>query len=121
MSNKTIKQMLIDLYTEDREQVRCALVHELKEEAKNIIKPYISQTNEWEKDISALDKQIGEIRYKIRKNAIDRDGKLRESKLFAFSHKSCGDALHDRLLKFDKETNDHIREILEERKKKPEK
>lgn len=120
MPKYTVKQMLISLYQEDREQSRCAIVHELKGIAKEIVQPYEEQTGKWEKDIHILNKKISEIRDKIRKNANDRDGKLRESKLFAFSHKSCGDALHDRLMKFDKETNDHIREILEEGKKKPE-
>lgn len=120
MSNKTVKQMLISLYQEDRDQGRCALVHELKAEAKEIVQPYTEQTKEWEADISVLNKQISEIRDKIRKNANARDDSLKGAKLFAFSNKVCGDALHDRLMKFDKETNDHIREILEEGKKKPE-
>lgn len=112
--------MLISLYQEDRDQGRCALVHELKAEAKEITQPYTKQTKEWEADISVLNKQISEIRDKIRKNANARDLKLGETKLFKFDHKSCGDAIHERLVKFDKETNDHIREILEEGKKKPE-
>lgn len=120
MATKTIKSMLVDLYKEDREQVRCTTVHELKGIAKEIAQSFTEQTGEWEADISVLNKQISEIRDKIRKNANDRDDKLKEAKLFKFDHKSCGDAIHERLVKFDKETNDHIREILEEGKKKPE-
>ncbi len=113
MVRRTVKQMLIDLYQEEREQERCAIVHELKKEAKDITKPYINQVEDWESDISTLNKQINDIRSKIRKNIDERDTKLRRTKLFTFSHQTCGDALHENLMEFDKETNDHIRSILE--------
>jgi hypothetical protein len=71
MVNKTIKQMLIDLY------------------------------------------QKSDIRSKIRKNIDGRDTELRKSKLFTFTHQTCGDALHEDLVSFDKKTNDHVRKILE--------
>ena len=113
MARQTVKQMLIDLYKEEREQDRCALVHELKKEAKEVTKPYTDQIDEWESDISTLNRQISEVRDKIRKHAGERDERLKETKLFIFSHLTCGDALHGNLMQFDKETNDHIRSILE--------
>ena len=88
-------------------------MHELKKEAKDITKPYMNQIDEWESDISALNQQISEVRDKIRKHIGERDERLKEKKLLTFSHQTCGDALHENLMEFDKETNDHIRSILE--------
>ena len=113
MVRQTVKQMLIDLYREEREQKRCTLVHELKKEAKDVAKPYMNQTDEWERDISTLNRQISDIRSKINKHLKERDERLREVKLHTFTHQTCGDALHQNLMEFDKETNDHIRSILE--------
>lgn len=113
MANKTIKVMLIDLYKEEREQERCAIVHELKMQAEDIAKPHMNRINDMEENISDFNKQISDIRSKIRKNLDRRDAELRRFKLFTFTHQTCGDALHQNLIEFDKETNDHIRSILE--------
>ena len=113
MVNKTIKAMLIDLYKEEREQERCAIVHELKTQAEDITKPYMNKINDMEENISDLNKQISDIRSKIRKSLDRRDAELRRFKLFTFTHQTCGDVLQEDLASFDKETNDHIREILE--------
>jgi uncharacterized coiled-coil DUF342 family protein len=118
MVKKTIKQMLVDLYKDEREQMRCTVVHELKEEAKGVTKPYMDQIDEWESDISTLNRQIAEVRDKIRKHVSERDERLKEKKLHTFTHQTCGDALHSRLTEFDKITNNHIREILENTGKK---
>ena len=112
MANRTIKQMLIELYKEEREQERCALVHDLKKEARDVIKPYMDQIDKWENDISDLNSQTAGIRDKIRKHINERDERLKETKLFTFSHQTCGDALHKNLMSFDKETNEHIKTIL---------
>lgn len=113
MSTKTVKAMLIDLYKEEREQERCAIVHELKEDAKKIIHPYRDHVIEWEDDISTLNKQISDIRRKINEHIKERDNELRKVKLYTFTHQACGDALHEDLARFDKETTKHIRDILE--------
>lgn len=115
MANKTIKQMLIELYEQEREQERCIIVHELKKEANYVAKPYMNQVDEWENDISALNRQISEVRDKIRKHIGKRDERLKESKLHTFTHRTCGDALHENLASFDRRTTEHIRDILEGR------
>jgi hypothetical protein len=109
--------MLIDLYTEEREQERCAIVHELKNKAEKVIRPYMDQIHNLESDISALNRQASDIRSKINKHLVERDDGLKKAKLYTFTHKTCGDALHVKLCNFDQETNNHIREILEGDKK----
>ncbi len=117
MARQTVKQMLIDLYKEERERERCALVHELKNEAEKIARPFIGRIGILRKKLSDLDNQMHELRMEVRDEEEKRDEELRRIKLFSFTHKTCGDALHKHLCDFDKETNDHTREILEGDKK----
>ncbi len=117
MANKTIKQMLIDLYKEEREQERCTLVHELKKEANDFTKPYMDRIFKLRAETSDLDSQMHELRIKIREEEEARDDYLRDIKLYSFTNKTCGDSLHEQLQDFDKEPNNHIREILESGKK----
>ena len=118
MVKKTIKQMLVDLYKEEREQMRCTLVHKLKEEAGLVSLPYEGEIKAYHKMMSDLDKKMSNLRRQINIKNEERDGALRSAKLYNFSTKSCGDALHPRLTEFDKITNNHIREILENTGKK---
>ncbi len=117
MARQTVKQMLIDLYKEEREQERCALVHKLKKEAENFAKPYMARISESRKSLSDLDKQMHKFRVEIREEEEKRDKALRDNKLHSFLIKTCGDSLHKKLCDFDQKTNNHIREILEEDKK----
>jgi hypothetical protein len=84
-----------------------------KKGAEDISKPYMNKINNMEENISDLNKQIIDIRGKIRKSLDRRDVELRRFKLFTFTHQTCGDVLHGDLVSFDKETNDHVHEILE--------
>jgi len=118
MVKKTIKQMLVDLYKEEREQMRCALVHELKGEAKDVSLLYEGNVKRIQKKLDELEKEMTNLRRQINGHREDRDNALRSAKLYNFGTKACGDALHSRLIEFDKITNNHIREILENTGKK---
>ena len=118
MVKKTIKQMLVDLYKEEREQMRCTLVHELKEEADDVSLPYEGNVKMMQKELNELETKMANLRRQINGHREDRDNALRSAKLYNFGTKACGDALHSRLTEFDKITNNHIREILENTGKK---
>ncbi len=113
MPRQTVKQMLIELYREEREQMRCTLVHELKKESENISLPYRDNVKEIHKKLNELDKKMSDLRRLINTHNEDRDKALKSAKLYNFGTKSCGDALHPRLAEFDQVTNNHIRGILE--------
>ena len=117
MPRQTVKQMLIDLYKEEREQERCALVHELKKEAEDFAAPYMKKIMELREKYSDLDRKMDGFRTEIRNEEEKRDKALKGEKLHSFTLKTCGDSLHGKLSNFDKETNNHIREILEGDKK----
>ena len=114
MTRKTVKQMLIDLYKEERDQERCQIIHGLKDEAEIVVGPYKKMINELNGKIDELNKESNLIRMEIKEQnaCIDRD--LKKVKLFTFTSKACGDALHNDLLQFDKKTTEHIKEILED-------
>ncbi len=117
MTKYTVKQMLVDLYKDEREQARCALVHELKKEAEDFIVPYTNDKNVLLREIKTLNSQINELRTQVSKIEGKLAKDLSDLKLSRFDQKSCGDSLHKRLCDFDMATNDHIREILEGEKK----
>lgn len=118
MANKTIKQMLIDLYREEREQMRCTLVHELKEEAKDVSLPYEGKVKGIQKKLSEFEREMTSLRTQINSHREERDNVLKSARLYNFGTKACGDALHPRLTEFDQLTNNHIKEILENTRKK---
>jgi len=113
MSGKTVKEMLIELYKEEREQDRCVVVHELKKVATDTAQPYTKIIEDIEKERDKLGKQQENLRKTLNNAIQDRDTALKNVKLFKFTANTCGDALHDRLIDFDKTTKEHIREILE--------
>ena len=113
MPRQTVKQMLIELYREEREQMRCTLVHELKQKVEVIAKPFEIEMEEVQRRINSLEGEISALRKEkyIYKEKMDKE--IRKARLQTFSHKTCGDALHPRLTEFDQVTNNHIRGILE--------
>lgn len=113
MSTKTIKQMLIDLYTEDREAMRCKAVENLKAEAKKVSAGYKLKITKKEDDIAKLNHEIYIIRDEIRTIKQANEQILKDKRLYHFSKNVCGEAIHDTIIAFDLETNKHIREILE--------
>lgn len=113
MVTKTIKQMLIDLHREERERMRCTLVHELKKESEKLTLPYENNIKVIQKELSILENKMSILRQQINEQRNMKDKDLKTAKLSVFAHTSCGDAVHERLLEFDKTTNDSIREILE--------
>ena len=110
--------MLVDLYKEEREQMRCTLVHGLKEEADDVSVPYEGNVKKIQKKLNELETEMANLRRQINGHREDRDNALRSAKLYNFGTKACGDALHPRLTEFDKITNNHIRDILESTGKK---
>ena len=110
--------LLVDLYKEEREQMRCTLVHGLKEEADDVSLPYEGNVKGIQKKLSELEREMQNLRIRINGHREDRDNALKSAKLYNFGTKACGDALHSRLTEFDQITNNHIREILENTGKK---
>lgn len=112
MAGKTVNQMLIELYKEEREQERCVIVHGLRAKADKIIKTYHDQERNIEPEISELNNRIWALRTKQNNIKDARDADLKKVRLFNFEQNICGDALHADLIKFDKTTKHYIREIL---------
>lgn len=113
MTTKTTKQMLIELYEEERTQNRCTLVHGLKEQAEKAVIPFTTALEALNEKSNELDKKHSKLRSQQRDKIEERDNHLRKEKLFNFTSKSCSDAIHSDLVAFDTETRDHIRDILE--------
>ena len=114
MTGKTVKQMLINLYTEEREQERCQIVHVLKSKAAEIVISYKTDVAKLQTELTNLNDREKEIRVKMQAQNAVIDRELKNAKLFTFTPKACGDALHNSLMQFDKDTTKHIKEILED-------
>ena len=112
MTRKTVKQMLIDLYTEEREQERCVIVHDLRQEAAKVRKPYEDEISIMENERSELEHKKSILYNKVNSLKKKSDDTLKTAKLFHFGEHVCGNALHGDLMDFDKATKAHIRGIL---------
>ena len=112
MVKKSVKEMLIDIYKEEREQTRCDMVQGLQADATLITETLYNEIKERGKSIDSYN-----IKAQVERNSIKECNKnietlLKENKLLHFTDKVCGGLLHPTLKTFDTETKEHIKKIL---------
>jgi hypothetical protein len=101
------KRELINLLLEERDELRCAIVRELKAEAKEL-------TSDLDPIISDLKQKLEEWQIQLSKLEEEKEKRLCSAKLFTFGRDTYRPPhpLHPRLAEFDEETRAKEREIL---------
>lgn len=98
----TVRNELLRMLKDERKQERCEMCKALKKEGDELVKEY--------------DHEIKELRSELNKLESERRKILMDAKLYEFDGPRRGecatDVLHQKLIKFDKETNEKITELL---------